>query len=243
MTPTTDAAVDAAADTGATGRDPRLARLVTGGPTSGRPLTPALVVVDVQRDFGEPARIAGYGLDDRAAAAVDAAISRIGELVDTARATGIPVVWVELGSDPSTPWRSSTWLRGGELDAPMSPDEPCRIGTEGAEWYRTAPAPGEVRVVKRGYSGFLGTDLEARLTADGIGWLAVVGLTSECCVFATAQDAMQLGWPVVVPSDATAAYDTDVHDAALTMIDLNIGVVTDAAETTSMWRAATVGAR
>lgn len=229
--------------------DPRLARLVPGGPgpAAAGALRPALVVVDVQRDFGEPSRIAPYGLDARASVAVDAAIGRIGALVDEARDAGVPVVWVELGSDPSAPWRSSTWLRGGGLDAPMPDDEPCRVGTEGAEWFRTAPAPGETRVVKRGYSGFLGTDLEARLTAAGIGWLTVVGLTTECCVLATAQDAMQLGWPVVVPQDATAAYDVDVHDAALTMIGLNIGVVTDADETVALWRAAsptaTVGAR
>lgn len=167
---------------------------------------------------------------------MDAAVTRIGSLVDEARATGVPVVWVELGSDPARPWRSSTWLRGGDPDGPMPDDEPCRIGTEGAEWYRTAPAPGETRVVKRGYSGFLGTDLEARLTSAGIGWVTVVGLTTECCVLATAQDAMQLGWPVVVPQDATAAYDTDVHDAALTLIDLNVGVVTDADETVALWR-------
>lgn len=227
-------------------RDPRLTRLLSAGSAPGGALLPALVVVDVQRDFGEPARIAPYGLDDRAFAAVDAAITRIGTLVEEARATGVPVVWVELGSDPSAPWGASTWLRGGALDAPMADDEPCRVGSEGAQWYRIAPGPGEIRVVKRGYSGFLGTDLQARLTATGIGWLTVVGLTSECCVFATAQDAMQLGWPVVVPSDATAAYDTGIHDAALAMIGLNIGVVTDAEQTTALWRsaaAAKVGAR
>jgi len=229
--------------TGATteGRDARLDRLL------GTALRPALVVVDVQRDFGEPARIAPYGLDDRASVAVDAAVTRIGTLVDEARSAGVPVVWVELGSDPARPWRSSTWLRGGALDAPMPDDEPCRIGTEGAEWFRTAPASGETRVVKRGYSGFLDTDLEARLTSAGIGWVTVVGLTTECCVLATAQDAMQLGWPVVVPRDATAAYDTAVHDAALTMIGLNVGVVTDADDAVALWRAAvpaeTVGAR
>jgi nicotinamidase-related amidase len=231
------------------GRDTRLDRLL-GTVPPGAPdtaLRPALVVVDVQRDFGEPTRIAPYGLDDRASAAVDAAVTRIGTLVDEARAAGVPVVWVELGSDPARPWRSSTWLRGGDLDGPMPDDEPCRIGTEGAEWFRTAPASGETRVVKRGYSGFLGTDLEARLTSAGIGWVTVVGLTTECCVLATAQDAMQLGWPVVVPRDATAAYDTDVHEAALTMIGLNVGVVTDADDAVALWRSAvpaeTVGAR
>jgi nicotinamidase-related amidase len=183
-------------------REARFAQLTDGT------RRPALVVVDVQRDFGDPALLGDYGLDDAATAALDAAIERIGELVDAARALGVPVVWVELGSDPERPWKSSAWLRGGDYDAPMSASEPCVIGTPGAEWYRMQPADGELRVVKRGYSGFLGTGLDAGLHAAGYGWLTIVGLTSECCVDATAQDAMQLDWPVVVPRDATAAYSS-----------------------------------
>ncbi|PZE24194.1 cysteine hydrolase family protein [Curtobacterium sp. MCBD17_028] len=196
---------------------------------------PALVVVDVQRDFGDPDRIGAYGCTPQTLAAIDATVTRIGALVDRARAVGVPVVWVELGSDPARPWRASTWLRGGDYDGPMGLDEPCVIGSEGAAWYRMAPAPGEDRVVKRGYSGFLGTDLEARLRSAGIDWLTVVGLTSECCVAATAQDAFQLDWPVVVPADATAAYDDAVHAAALVQLGLNVAVVTDVDTVTAVW--------
>lgn len=197
--------------------------------------TPALVVVDVQKDFGEPDRLAAYGLDSEALAALDETVTRIGALVDDARRLGVAVVWVELGSDPARPWRASGWLREGDYDAPMSETEPCRIGTPGAEWYRMAPADGELRVVKRGYSGFLGTQLEESLRAEGYGWLTIVGLTSECCVDATAQDAMQLEWPVVIPRDATAAYDIDVHEAALRQLELNVAVLSDTAETVALW--------
>ncbi|WP_369029996.1 cysteine hydrolase family protein [Streptomyces adonidis] len=197
--------------------------------------TPALLVVDVQRDFADPDRLTEYGLKDAALTALDRAVTRIGHLVDAARAAQVPVVWVELGSDPARPWRASNWLRGGDYDAPMSPDEPCRVGTDGAEWYRMRPAEGEERVVKRGYSGFLGTDLDARLRAAGCGWLTVVGLTSECCVYATAQDAVQHDWPVVVPTDATAAYDLDVNAAALQQLALNVAVLADADEVTALW--------
>lgn len=197
--------------------------------------TPALVVVDVQKDFGEPDRLEAYGLDSEALAALDETVTRIGALVDDARRLGVAVVWVELGSDPARPWRSSGWLREGDYDAPMSETEPCRIGTPGAEWYRMAPADGELRVVKRGYSGFLGTQLEESLRAEGYGWLTIVGLTSECCVDATAQDAMQLEWPVVIPRDATAAYDIDVHEAALRQLQLNVAVLSDTAETVALW--------
>jgi nicotinamidase-related amidase len=91
-------------------------------------------------------------------------------------------------------------------------------------------------VVKRAYSGFLGTDLDARLHAARCDWLTIVGLTSECCVDATAQDAMQLDWPVVIPEDATAAYDLDVHNAALGQLALNVAVLSDTDEVIELWK-------
>jgi nicotinamidase-related amidase len=201
--------------------------------------TPALLVVDVQRDFADPERLGAYNLSDATIADLDAAVRAIAGLVDVARGLGVPVVWVELGSDPVRPWRASSWLRGGDYDAPMGDDEPCVIGKPGAEWYGMQPAASETRVVKRGYSGFLGTDLDARLHALGCDWLTVVGLTSECCVQATAQDALQLDWPVVVARDATAAYDPAVHEAALAQLALNVAVICDADEVAALWKQAT----
>ncbi|MFI5675541.1 cysteine hydrolase family protein [Streptomyces cellulosae] len=211
-------------------RDRQLAHLTRPGNR------PALVVVDVQRDFADPDRLAAYGLTEAALSALDRAVTRMCDLVDAARATEVPVVWVELGSDPARPWRAGNWLRGGDYDAPMSPDEPCVLASPGAEWYRLRPAEGEIRVVKRGYSGFLGTDLDARLRAAGCDWLTVVGLTSECCVDATAQDAVQLDWPVVVPRDATAAYDLGVNAAALVQLGLNVALLSDTDEVVDLWK-------
>ncbi|RXZ67997.1 cysteine hydrolase, partial [Agromyces albus] len=48
----------------------------------------ALLVVDVQRSFGDPAMLEPYGLAPDAAAAVAAAVERCGELVQSARAAG-----------------------------------------------------------------------------------------------------------------------------------------------------------
>ena len=45
-------------------------------------------------------------------AALDAAVTRTAWLVDQARASGVPVVWVALEQLPDSPWRTSLWLRG-----------------------------------------------------------------------------------------------------------------------------------
>ena len=197
----------------------------------------ALLVVDVQRSFADPAYLGGYGLDAAASASVVAAIAEIAALVDSARALGIPVVWIELGSDPERVWRASGWLRGAELDASMSPEEPCIVGTPGAEWYGVSPIEGELRVVKRGYSGFFETGLAETLRSSGVEWVAVTGLTSECCVAATATDAIQHDFPVVIPREATAAYVVRINENALEQLALNVGKLVTSADLTTLFAA------
>jgi nicotinamidase-related amidase len=180
----------------------------------------ALLVVDVQRSFADLDYLGDYGLDTAAEEAIAAAIRSTAELVDSARAAGVPVLWIELASDPDRLWGASNWLRGKGFDEPMSADEPCVTGTPGAEWYGLTPASGEPRVPKRHYSGFQGTDLHARLQALGVVWVVVAGLTTECCIAATATDAFQLDYPVLIASDATAAYEVRVHENALEILAL-----------------------
>jgi nicotinamidase-related amidase len=198
--------------------------------------SPALVVVDVQRSFADPDHLAAQGIDTAAIAAIEAATTQIGRLVDEARALSIPVVWVELVSDPERPWRASGWLHAGDPDAPYDQFQPCVAGTPGAQWYAVAPAENEIRVVKRGYSGFLGTDLADRLRRAQIDWLVVTGLTTECCVDATATDAFQLDWPVLVPRDASAANTPELHENALVQLGLNSAVITTTDDAIALFR-------
>jgi nicotinamidase-related amidase len=202
---------------------------------------PALLVVDVQRSFGDPEHLASFGLDEAALAGVAEAVERAAALVDHARGAGVPVVWVELESAPDAVWHASSWLHTGEPEAQI-PDAPCITGTPGAEWYRVAPTPGEARIVKRGYSGFVATELEAVLRDAGITWVTIAGLTTECCVAATAFDAVQRDWPVVIAADATAAYDVHLHDAALESLALNVGLLMPIAEIAGLWTASREGA-
>ncbi|WP_062070827.1 cysteine hydrolase family protein [Demequina sediminicola] len=198
----------------------------------------ALVVIDVQRSFADPQFLTAFGLDDAQGSAVADAITRTEELVAEARALNIPVVWVELGSDPDVPWRASNWIAGQAFDAPVGADYPCVVGTPGAEWFQVSPRAGEPVVVKPRYSGFQGTDLETVLRDLGVTWLVMAGLTTECCVATTAFDACQRDFPVIVSSDATAAYESDVHEAALKQLSYNAAVIATSADIAQLWRSA-----
>lgn len=193
----------------------------------------ALLVVDVQRSFADPAYLPW--LDAAGLAAVDAAVTRTAWLVDQARASGVPVVWVALEQLPDSPWLTSLWLRGLDEGTWPVPDEPCVLGTPGAEWFRVGPLPGETVVPKRRYSGFLGTTLEAHLRETGVTWVVAAGLTSECCVDGTVRDAFQLGFRAVMTSDATTAYDAQTHTHALSVLAQNAAVVATSASVAAAW--------
>lgn len=200
----------------------------------------ALLVVDVQRSFADPAHLPW--LDEAGLAAVDAAVTRTAWLVDQARSSGIPVVWVALEQLPDSPWLTSLWLRGLDEGTWPVPDEPCVLGTPGAEWFRVGPLPGETVVPKRRYSGFLGTGLEAHLRETGVTWVVAAGLTSECCVDGTVRDAFQLGFRAVMTSDATTAYDAQTHTHALSVLAQNAAVVATSASVAAAWTHAAAAA-
>jgi nicotinamidase-related amidase len=193
------------------------------------PTTGALLVVDVQRSFGDPDYLGDYGLDDAAYAAIEKAIWSMDSLIESARLAGVPVIWIELASDPANPWGSSNWLRGRD-PLVMADDEPCQIGTPGAEWFGIHPKPSETRIRKRHYSGFHETELLGVLKDAGIEWVTVVGLTTECCVASTANDAMQYGFPVLLPTDASAAYEVRIHENAVESLALSVARLTTVAE-------------
>ena len=192
-------------------------------PLPGLPGEGALLVIDVQRSFAAPAELAANGLTTEAIRRVADSIDAAGRAVDAARAAGMAVVWVELQQRADAPWVASHWLRQRAVGEPG----PCMAGTEGAEWYGLQPGPGEPRVAKRRYSGFIGTDLDAVLRSLGVTWVAACGLTTECCVESTARDAFQLDYPVVIPEDACAAYRAEDHHRALELLALNFALVTD----------------
>ena len=63
------------------------------------------------------------------------------------------------------------------------------------------------------YSSFQGTDLEARLKREGIKRVFIGGLATDYCVRATALDALNAGFEVVLFEDAIHGVDVNPGDS------------------------------
>jgi nicotinamidase-related amidase len=76
--------------------------------------------------------------------------------------------------------------------------------------------PAEI-VDKHVYSPWLETDLHRRLRARGIGTLVVTGGETDVCVLGTVLGAVDLGYRVIIVTDALCSSSDEAHDAMLTL--------------------------
>ena len=76
--------------------------------------------------------------------------------------------------------------------------------------------PSDIVVEKQRAGAFAGTDLDQTLRAMGIDTLILTGAWTNLSVESTARFACDLGYRVVVVSDATASVSEEMHQAALT---------------------------
>lgn len=87
--------------------------------------------------------------------------------------------------------------------------------------------PEDLLVVKKGASAFFGTSLAATLTGLGCDTVLVCGATTSGCVRATAVDAVQSGFSVLVPRACVGDRAPGPHEANLFDIQAKYGDVID----------------
>jgi maleamate amidohydrolase len=178
-----------------------------------RGVRPVVVVVDFTYGFTDP----GYptGAD------MTAAVQATAQLLRSARAAGVPVVFTTIAYDRAQA-ATLTWLRKATGMATLA------AGSRLVEVdQRLAPRADEHVVVKTGASAFFGTNLAAHLAALRADTVVVCGATTSGCVRATVVDAVQHGYPTLVPQDCVADRAQGPHDASLFDIDQKYGDVVD----------------
>lgn len=174
---------------------------------------PAVVVVDLTNGFTDRTQPTGADLDD--------VVAQTRLLLDTARGAGIPVFFTTIAFDRGR-LESSAWLRKATGMAALLEGSPLvDVDT------RLGQRDDEALITKHGASAFFGTDLAALLTARGVDTVLITGATTSGCVRATAVDAVQSGFTVLVPRECVGDRARGPHEANLFDIDEKYGDVID----------------
>ena len=172
----------------------------------------ALVVVDVQNDFADPA-------GSLSVASGEAVVGHANSEIAMAQGAGALVVFTQDWHPESTPHFAK--------DGGIWPVH-CVADTWGAALHPDLAVPDDAPRVRKGangedgYSGFtmrdpitgetIPTELERLLRDRAIGRVVVVGLATDYCVKATALDAVRLGFGASVLVDAVAAVNLEPGD-------------------------------
>ena len=184
------------------------------------PATTAIMVVDMQNDFCHPDGFyAEHGQDITGLAAP---VPAIATLLETARRTGARVIYTRIVRHPVT---GPTEARHKLLPKRwFSYGDRLMAGTWGAAIIDPlTPRPDEMVIDKHGYSAFHDTTLEAALRAANIQTLVLCGVVTYACVLATAFDAFDHGFDVVLADDASGSWIEHLGHGAGEIVDLLLG--------------------
>jgi nicotinamidase/pyrazinamidase len=174
--------------------------------------TTALIVVDVQNDFADPA-------GSLSVKGGDSIIPTINGEIDMATSAEAHVVATQDWHPESTPHFAK--------DGGIWPIH-CVADTWGAALHPDLRLPDDAPRIQKGangedgYSGFtmrdstsgdeIPTELDRLLRDRGVEDVVVVGLATDYCVSATALDAARLGYRTAVLTDAIASVDLQEGD-------------------------------
>ncbi len=178
------------------------------GPTS---RGTAVVTMELQRGVvGDLATMPALAEAAASRGVLDAA----GRLVDGARSVGVPVVHARVG------WRADR--RGTPATTPLVAALSRRPEhlLEGSEAVEPVPELGDtgpdlVSWRRHGLTPFTGTDLDALLRSGGVDTVVAAGVSLNVGVLGMCLSAADLGYRVVVASDAVVGIPVEYGDAVL----------------------------
>jgi nicotinamidase/pyrazinamidase len=168
--------------------------------------TEALIIVDVQNDFCPGGALAVPRGDE-----VVPVINRLLERH-----------WLSVATKD---WHPADHCSFESRGGPWPPH--CVQGTAGAELHPKLDATKIRLVITKGshpgrdaYSGFQGTELAKILRGKGVNRVVVCGIATDYCVRATAHDALQEGFEVLVLEDAIRGVEVQPGDSQRALDEL-----------------------
>jgi maleamate amidohydrolase len=173
---------------------------------------PALIVVDMSVGFTDPASPLHCDLES--------VVEAIERLLAVVRAARLPVVYTTVAYDEAAKEKARVFID----------KVPALLTLEaGGRWVaidpRLAPRPGEPVLTKLFASAFFDTTLASLLMVQQCDGVIVTGASTSGCVRATAVDALQHGYRVVVPREAVGDRNPSAHEANLYDLDAKYGDV------------------
>lgn len=186
-----------------------------------------LVVVDMQNGF-----VSKGGSYDKLKMNVEnyqKMVPQIKELINFCRSIGIPVFYTEAVREPS----GIDLLLNIHNILPRTREERlekipiCVRGTWDAQTIdEIKPTEKDHIVIKRRDSAFQDTELRVWLQSTGINTLIFCGIDTSICVETSLRDGFNLGYDVILISDATASGIKKHYDTTLERVRDYYGIVT-----------------
>jgi nicotinamidase-related amidase len=188
------------------------------------PKQTAVIVVDMQNDLVSPE---GYlAVNDGQDVSLNRSIiPPIQNLIEKARAAGLPIVFVQYTVDPEHRLTNPAWVythirerADGSYMTRVSL-EGCFEGTWGWEVIpELKPEPEDIIIRKQHLGGFWGTNLNKVLRGNGIKSVLVTGTATGGCVLDTAVGAAANDYYTLIAKDCVAQNDEAGHELGLTFL-------------------------
>lgn len=197
----------------------------------GHEVNPALVVIDVQNGF-----VSKGGSYDKLGMNIpnyQKVIPRIAELIALCRKAGIPIFYTQAvreksGIDLLT--RTHKILPKAREER-ISKQPICVRGTWDADIVdELKPSSEDHIVIKRRDSAFFDTEIGVWLKSLDVDMLVFCGIDTSICVEASLRDAFNIGYDVILISDATASGNTKHYESSLEVVKEYYGLVMDMQE-------------
>jgi ureidoacrylate peracid hydrolase len=211
-------------------------------PITIEPTKTAVLVVDMQNDFGSKG-----GMFDRAGldiSMIQATVHPTSKVLEAARNNGIQIVYLKMGFRPdlSDLGNADSPNRMRHLHFGVGEKMSAPNGTEGRMLIRDTwntdivpelkPRTEDRTIYKHRFSGFYETELDDVLKRLGVRYLIITGCTTSVCVESTVRDAMFRDYACVLLKDCMGEpigneFPRSNHDASLLTMQTVFGWVSN----------------